>query len=111
MFDRCNGGITSYRLQAAKLQRQRQQQRIRQRQQQVRLQAEKKDEAAGVVKVIEYDLTDEQYAFGVDKDQPELLEQGKCIQSQRSRRTEPSMRSVINISVTGEPGCSRICRV
>ena len=36
---------------------------------------EKKDEAAGVVKVIEYDLTDEQYAFGVDKDQPELLEQ------------------------------------
>lgn len=29
----------------------------------------------GVVKVIEYDLTDEQYAFGVDKDQPELLEQ------------------------------------
>ena len=37
--------------------------------------AEKKDEAAGVVKVIEYDLTDEQYAFGVDKDQPELLEQ------------------------------------
>ena len=25
--------------------------------------------------MIEYDLTDEQYAFGVDKDQPELLEQ------------------------------------
>ena len=56
---------------------------------------EKKDEAAGVVKVIEYDLTDEQYAFGVDKDQPELLDL-----SQRSRRTEPSMRSAINISVT-----------
>ena len=41
----------------------------------MRLQKKKKDEAAGVVKVIEYDLTDEQYAFGVDKDQPELLEQ------------------------------------
>ncbi len=27
------------------------------------------------VKVIDIDLTDEQYAFGVDKDQPELLEQ------------------------------------
>ena len=37
--------------------------------------AEKKDEAAGVVKVIEYDLTDEQYAFGVDKDQPDLLKE------------------------------------
>lgn len=31
-------------------------------------------EAAGAVKVIDIDLTDEQYAFGVDKDQPELLE-------------------------------------
>lgn len=63
------------------------------------LRQKKKDEAAGVVKVIEYDLTDEQYAFGVDKDQPELLEQVNAL-SQRSRRTEPSMRSAINISVT-----------
>ena len=31
-------------------------------------------EAAGAVKVIDVDLTEEQYAFGVDKDQPELLE-------------------------------------
>ena len=31
--------------------------------------------AGGAVKVIEIDLTDELYAFGVDKDQPELLEQ------------------------------------
>lgn len=31
-------------------------------------------EAAGAVKVVDIDLTDEQYAFGVDKDQPELLE-------------------------------------
>ena len=37
----------------------------------------KKDENAGSnkVKVIEIDLTQEEYAFGVDKDQPELLEQ------------------------------------
>ncbi len=33
------------------------------------------DEAAGATKVIDIDLTDEEYAFGVDKDQPELLEQ------------------------------------
>lgn len=32
-------------------------------------------QAAGVTKVIDIDLTDEEYAFGVDKDQPELLEQ------------------------------------
>ena len=38
----------------------------------------KADDAAGskeAVKVIDIDLTEEQYAFGVDKDQPELLEQ------------------------------------
>ncbi len=45
-------------------------QRTRQRRQQVRAAEEKKMRQAGVVKVIEYDLTDEQYAFGVDKDQP-----------------------------------------
>lgn len=32
-------------------------------------------EAADAVKVVEFDLTNEEYAFGVDKDQPELLEQ------------------------------------
>ena len=32
-------------------------------------------EAADAVKVVEIDLTNEEYAFGVDKDQPELLEQ------------------------------------
>lgn len=32
-------------------------------------------EKAGAVKVIDIDLTQEEYAFGVDKDQPELLEQ------------------------------------
>ena len=32
-------------------------------------------EAVGAVKVIDIDLTEEEYAFGVDKDQPELLEQ------------------------------------
>lgn len=31
------------------------------------------DKKAAAVKVIDVDLTDEQYAFGVDKDQPELL--------------------------------------
>ena len=31
--------------------------------------------SAKTAKVIEIDLTDEQYAFGVDQDQPELLEQ------------------------------------
>ena len=31
---------------------------------------------APAVKVIDYDLTNEQYAFGVDKNQPELLVQG-----------------------------------
>ncbi len=31
-------------------------------------------EAAGAVKVVDVALTEEQYAFGVDKDQPELLE-------------------------------------
>lgn len=30
--------------------------------------------AAAVVKVVDIDLTEEEYAFGVDKDQPELLE-------------------------------------
>ncbi len=33
------------------------------------------DTKAPAVKVIEFDLTDEQYAFGVDKNQPELLNQ------------------------------------
>lgn len=31
--------------------------------------------SAGAVKVIDIELTEEEYAFGVDKDQPELLEQ------------------------------------
>ena len=35
----------------------------------------KADEAASGVKVIDINLTQEEYAFGVDKDQPELLEQ------------------------------------
>lgn len=33
------------------------------------------DQAGGKVRIIDIALTDEQYAFGVDKDQPELLEQ------------------------------------
>ena len=33
-----------------------------------------KDKAEKKVKVIEIDLTSEEYAFGVDKNQPELLE-------------------------------------
>ena len=32
------------------------------------------EEKTGAVKVIDIDLTSEEYAFGVDKDQPELLE-------------------------------------
>lgn len=32
------------------------------------------DETTGAVKVVDVDLTNEEYAFGVDKDQPELLE-------------------------------------
>ena len=37
---------------------------------------EKKAEStAKTAKVIEVDLTNEEYAFGVDKDQPELLEE------------------------------------
>ena len=31
------------------------------------------EEKTGIVKVIDVDLTNEDYAFGVDKDQPELL--------------------------------------
>ena len=33
------------------------------------------DSSAAAVKVIDIDLTEEEYAFGVDKTQPELLEQ------------------------------------
>ena len=33
------------------------------------------DSAAKGVKVVDIDLTEEEYAFGVDKNQPELLEQ------------------------------------
>ena len=35
----------------------------------------KSDSAKKTAKVIEVDLTDEQYAFGVDKDQPDLLKE------------------------------------
>ena len=34
----------------------------------------KSSDTAKTAKVIDIDLTDEEYAFGVDKDQPELLE-------------------------------------
>ena len=37
--------------------------------------ADKKSDEAVTAKVIDIDLTDEEYAFGVDKEQPELLEQ------------------------------------
>lgn len=36
---------------------------------------DKKSDGAATAKVIDIDLTDEEYAFGVDKNQPELLEQ------------------------------------
>lgn len=36
---------------------------------------DKKSDGAVTAKVIDIDLTDEEYAFGVDKEQPELLEQ------------------------------------
>ena len=36
---------------------------------------DKKSDGAVTAKVIDIDLTDEEYAFGVDKNQPELLEQ------------------------------------
>lgn len=39
---------------------------------------EKKDATPVTAKVIEIDLTSEEYAFGVDKDQPELLEQANA---------------------------------
>ena len=35
----------------------------------------KSDSAKKTAKVIEVDLTDEQYAFGVDKDEPDLLKE------------------------------------
>ena len=38
-------------------------------------QTDKKSDGAVTAKVIDIDLTDEEYAFGVDKNQPELLEQ------------------------------------
>lgn len=50
-------------------------------------------------KVIEIDLTDEQYAFGVDKDQPELLTQVNDFI--KSMNEDGSLRrSAITISVT-----------
>lgn len=52
----------------------------------------KADENAKV-RVIDIDLTSEQYAFGVDKEQPELLEQ-------RSWKMAHLMRSAIIILVT-----------
>lgn len=39
---------------------------------------EKKETSAVTAKVIEIDLTSEEYAFGVDKDQPELLEKANA---------------------------------
>ena len=36
------------------------------------------ESGATTAKVIDVDLTDEEYAFGVDKDQPELLEQANA---------------------------------
>ena len=44
------------------------------------------------VKVIDYDLTSEQYAFGVDKNQPELLTQVNDIIKEMSSLPTPSKR-------------------
>ena len=48
-------------------------------------------------KVIDIDLTSEEYAFGVDKNQPELLDQVNGLLP-RSRKTAPLMKSAINTS-------------
>ena len=53
--------------------------------------------SANTAKVIDVDLTSEEYAFGVDKNQPELLE--KTHLSRRSKMTVHWMPSVQNISV------------
>lgn len=49
---------------------------------------DKKSDGAVTAKVIDIDLTDEEYAFGVDKNQPELLEQTNAfIQKIKDDRT------------------------
>ena len=48
-------------------------------------------------KVIDIDLTNEEYAFGVDKEQPELLDEVNDLLHQ-SKRTVHWMRSAISIS-------------
>ena len=58
------------------------------------------ESSAKTAKVIDVDLTNEEYAFGVDKSQPELLEQVMHL-SQRFRKTEHLMKSLTNISAAG----------
>ena len=54
--------------------------------------------SANTAKVIDVDLTSEEYAFGVDKTQPELLNRQTHL-SRRSKMTVHWMPSVQNISV------------
>lgn len=60
------------------------------------------DKGAGkkTAKVIDVDLTSEEYAFGVDKSQPELLDEVNAF-IQKIKMTEPWMRFLINISEAG----------
>ena len=55
---------------------------------------------APATKVIDIDLTEEEYAFGVDKDQPELLEQ---VNDFKLRKTARWTKLWTNISAAVSP--------
>ena len=58
---------------------------------------EDKGSSAKTAKVIDVDLTNEEYAFGIDKDQPELVEQVNAF-IKEVKKAERWMRSVTSIS-------------
>lgn len=61
-----------------------------------------KEAKTPAVKVIDVNLTDEEYAFGVDKNQPELLERSTALLP-KSKLTELSTQYAINISPAALP--------
>ncbi len=61
-----------------------------------------KEAKTPAVKVIDVNLTDEEYAFGVDKNQPELLKRSTALLP-KSKLTELSTQYAINISPAALP--------
>ena len=55
---------------------------------------EDKGSSAKTAKVIDVDLTNEEYAFGIDKDQPELVEQVNAFTVSYTHLTLPTKRIV-----------------